>query len=958
MRCARTCVGLCLLLVVLVAPGAVFAVESAPAADGSVAPSAASTLAALRPPHPGAGVDADPLAALEARHELRRAIAAARARGLDLRSGVAPAELLAAASGGGSLAVRLQAAGAVTANGVPLDAGAAAPPAPSKAPKAKANGRVVDTAGKPLKGVTVFAYRRDGSSWVHGGTTTTKKNGTFVLKNLVPGTYVFFAQADGFVSQLHDGVDCRGSCDLGAGTLLDLAPKQNRGGVDFTLQRAGAVVGALRDDGGQNVRGSVWLHDANGAYVTYTEAGADGSFRIGGLLPGVYRLYAQGDLHVTTLAGDLPCPFFDCDPTRGATFDVVAGAETRRDVTLPRGGRLRGTVRDTGGAPIEDVTVVLATPDNSGYLGVAVTDADGTWTLAGVPAREHSLLFYGDVGVLDEAWNDSPCPELFCGTEELVTLQPGEDRAGMDATLSGGGAVEGRIVDADSGAPVSGVPVGALDPARRGFVAFANTAADGTYRIAGIPPGGRYLVATASRAYVVSLAGVGDCPNHHCSTAGAREVRPATGETVGGVDLAVRRGASIAGVVLDGAGTPLRSVQVRAVGRSGRQLAIATTNPSGAFTLAGLEPGRYWLHLTDIAGNRPRHAPRLHGGGVCASGSCTSFTAAGAVDLTAGQQVSGLTLQLTILAGSASGTVRGPWGRHHGLWVYVADANGTTLGSDVTDGLGEWRIDGLPPGSWRVLTDVAAGVIGELWNDHHCPYASCSVAGDLVTVYEGGVTTGVDFDLAAEEGRIRGHLVDSSTGGGAAGDWLLAVTPERAAVSYAFVGPTGRYTLFGLPAGDLRAVADNFYQRYLEVVFPNTPCPSANCLPAGTPLAIAGGNVHSDVDLQIGLAATLGGRVTSTATGGPLLGVRVDVYDAGGRRVSRTTTDRDGRWESWGLPPATYFVTTSGVVDHEDRVRGGGACEAECNPTAGTPVALGGASIGNLDFALNAIALP
>src|SRR5690606_10828782 len=111
-----------------------------------------------------------------------------------------------------------------------------------------------------------------------------------------------------------------------------------------------------------------------------------------------------------------------------------------------------------------------------------------------------------------ELWDDLPC-EPFCDPSMGTALFPsaGQTIVGIDVALERRGAIAGRVVEAEGGAPVAGVRVSAFTTAGSP-VGNAFTDALGYYRIGGLVDQAYVLTATGTGAYVDEV-----WDGHHCA---------------------------------------------------------------------------------------------------------------------------------------------------------------------------------------------------------------------------------------------------------------------------------------------------------------------------------------------------------------------------------------------------------------------------------------------------------
>lgn len=165
---------------------------------------------------------------------------------------------------------------------------------------------------------------------------------------------------------------------------------------------------------------------------------------------------------------------------------------------------------------------------------------------------------------------------------EGLEVKPGQDLTGVELLLAPGGVIEGRVI-AD-GRPMPGVEVALLAPSStESSFSFpdlnATTDGDGQFRIDGVPSGPRTLEARA-QGYRRAV----------------RDVEVTTETKT--VELVLERGLEISGRVVDDAGNPIASANVRLYAGENFfdfNAPQAVTGTDGAFTLGGLQDGTYRL---------------------------------------------------------------------------------------------------------------------------------------------------------------------------------------------------------------------------------------------------------------------------------------------------------------------------------------------------------------------------
>lgn len=185
----------------------------------------------------------------------------------------------------------------------------------------------------------------------------------------------------------------------------------------------------------------------------------------------------------------------------GETYFIQAGGfggnTGELQLNLHQPGAVEGTVtEDAGGDPLGGICVTayvhIVHEDEDDYyeqVGWATTEADGTYRLAGVDGSLH-ILFEDcqDERYVDEFYDDASSLE-----EATTVLVPGGTTVtGIDAALTLGGSISGRVSDLDDDG-LDGICLEATTPDGLA-VESTYTRHDGTYRIGSLPAGS-YAVA-------------------------------------------------------------------------------------------------------------------------------------------------------------------------------------------------------------------------------------------------------------------------------------------------------------------------------------------------------------------------------------------------------------------------------------------------------------------------------
>lgn len=383
---------------------------------------------------------------------------------------------------------------------------------------------------------------------------------------------------------------------------------------------------------------------------------------------------ARGELRVVAVAGARHV--FAHHPAWGPSARVAVDAADE-GVTLAlaaQGGALECWVRDVRGAPIADAEVLVG-GDQNGL--VRSSQGELEWLPGGRVARGDSM------GRAD--FQGLPAGPLF-----VQARAPGFVGAGRTAAVVAGEVGTFELVLADAGevwgvvrdarGPVEGALVWATVPgpewAAPGVV---RTAADGSYRLGGLPFGEVDIAATLANhgngAARVTVAGRTRC------------------------DLALRAGARIAGQLVDEAGAPLAGWRVSVAPPFDPTAWWATTqtDAGGRFALGDFEDAAFVVEVREPSPADHQAAlvvDGLHGAG------------AGAQDLVL--VVPEANRAQSFVQGVVLDTVGAPLA---GAEVWLS-AQGRGPAPVATDASGAFELGPVRAGAWEVTADLAGHAPG------------------------------------------------------------------------------------------------------------------------------------------------------------------------------------------------------------------------------------------------------
>jgi uncharacterized protein YfaS (alpha-2-macroglobulin family) len=148
---------------------------------------------------------------------------------------------------------------------------------------------------------------------------------------------------------------------------------------DVTLAGTSGVHGLVRHGGEPVADAAVTLIDAHGDVAAVGVTDGTGRYRLVGVPDGAYTLTAASAGH---------------QPSASSVW-LDVGITVERNLELPQRARLVGTVTaESSGRPVEEATATLV--DAGGVVvGTAVTDAEGAFDFADLPAGTYTLTARG-----------------------------------------------------------------------------------------------------------------------------------------------------------------------------------------------------------------------------------------------------------------------------------------------------------------------------------------------------------------------------------------------------------------------------------------------------------------------------------------------------------------------------------------------------------------------------------
>jgi hypothetical protein len=448
----------------------------------------------------------------------------------------------------------------------------------------------------------------------------------------------------------------------------------------------------------------------------------DGRFRLANIAAGRYYIRAFAPNFV----------IMNDNPARGMARTVIldeGDAIEGVSFTMTRGAVITGRVTDVEGRPIIGEQVQLSRVDDDNQQVPSYyyssnnrfgTDDRGVYRIYGLPAGHYLVGVGAAKGEGDgrattsgrRSYVRTYHPNATDSKEaKIVELSAGTEATGVNITVGSLGEAfkaDGRIVDGESGQPLPGLrfSYGNIDRDRSYIAAFGpgdRSNQKGEFHIENLSPG----------PYAAFLL-----PDGESDWYGEPSTFEVVDSDVTGIEIKVRRGASLSGVAVI-EGTADRAVQEKLrrlqlfinMERQGLQIptrAAPRIAPDGSFHQSGLPPGKARINLWPPTLDG-LSLLRIERDGVAQGDS---------VELAAGEQVTGLRLVLSYGTGIVRGRVVTqsgaiPEGMRMAVSVLRADVQEEQRASGglsfEVDERGRFLIDGLASGEYKVTLRVYAG---------------------------------------------------------------------------------------------------------------------------------------------------------------------------------------------------------------------------------------------------------
>lgn len=746
------------------------------------------------------------------------------------------------------------------------------------APGGTISGKVTTTEGIGIPGVYLYVFD---SSYNNYGVGLTDEEGNYRAQGIPTGSYKIqiFATHAGYINEWYSD-----KADMQSADTVTVTAPEERFDINAVLEAGGTISGRVTSPGGAGIEGAtVTLYDTLQAYVTSVLTDADGGYGMLGLPGGGYKV------HFNAASQGYSAEWFDdaADFAAAGTVSVTLGLETPGiDAELAVGGSVSGRVTAPGGAGIESVYVSACT-DIYSCPSSAASDAEGYYTIVGLPTGTYMIRFYENFqGYINEWYDDAA--DFADALPVSVTL--GEETPAINAELAPGGSISGRVTGT-GGVGLGQVLARVHDAVYGTFVANSQTDSEGYYSVRGLRTG-TYKVQFED--YVNGYPG--EWYNDQPSSFSADVVAVTAPQDTPGIDAELSVAGTISGKVTVPGGSGIGGVWISLYeDGSGTIFKSEYNNADGTYSISGLPTGSYTMHFQGMLGDAKRYVREWYDDkghkGIAdpVFVSDPGETAGIDAELAEGGTISG---RVTAVGGAGI----------EGVSVSVYEHTRNYNAGSTTDAEGYYSVIGLPTGYYQVrFNGFGLGYLSEYYDDR--PSTSQI---SLVVVTAPSEVTDINAELAME-GTVSGRVI-AEDGGAGIPDLPVSVCRNPGDCIWSDrTDEEGYYQVGNLPAGNHYVRFAGSDQGYQEEWYNDAPL-----FDGAVTVPVAAGADTPSIDASLVVPGSISGRVTAPGGAG-IENVVVSVSDLDSHGSGSATTDSSGYYRISDIASGSYNVYFRGA---------------------------------------------
>jgi RHS repeat-associated protein len=516
--------------------------------------------------------------------------------------------------------------------------------------------------------------------------------------------------------------------------------------------------------------------------------------------------------------------------------------------------------------------------------GCKTTSSTGEYMIAELPAGSYSVSFVPSQG--------SGLNYIAQTYANSVSVTSGTTTPNIDAALSAGAQLTGKVVAEGSNAAIAGIEVCAESVGElEGFFGYcAITNASGQYTLAGLPSG-EYKVQFFP-PYLSGLNYVGQYYAGKTNSVEADVLHLTAGATTSGIDATLAPGGEITGRAMSATTkAAISGLEVCAYPAAGGSGNCALTDASGAYTIPGLSTGSYRVQFAVPYESTLNYLTQYYNGK-------TTFSEADPVPVTVGNVTPNIDATMQP-GGEVTGTVTGAPSKSQIANVQVC-VSGTYYRCAKTSSSGGYTITALPTGSYTVEFFGT----GEYAPQYYKERVYSSEAQAISVTAGSAAASGINAELTLG-GKLSGTVTSAATSLPLEGitvcrylvheeySWLCTTTNSK-----------GEYSIGGLAATEYKLAFSSYTSNYLTQYYHGK-----GSLAEADPISVGAGEEKSGINAALEVGGQITGTVTSASSKTMVAGASVTAYAATtGFYITSTTTNAKGEYTLPRLATGTYRV--------------------------------------------------
>jgi hypothetical protein len=641
------------------------------------------------------------------------------------------------------------------------------------------SGIVTNSSGSALANICVHAQDSRGH---FADALATGSSGSYSVGGLPAGNYLVSftpCPAANYVSQYYNGA----STPDGA-TLVAVGASGNTSSINATLVTGSSISGTVTDAAGVALSNMcVYAIGSSGGIINNTTTSSSGGYVLNALAAGSYRVQfsdCTGGNHLTQFWNARSDPNL-ADVIKLAT----AGSASGINASLAAGGRISGTITNSSGTALAGACAA-ASPAAGGpaVSASAPTSSTGVYTIPALASGTYDVEFFDcSGGNHAPQWYQSQPNEA---SATAVTVTAGGTVSGVNGALSTGGSISGTVTA--NGSPVLNACVVVNDSSGNQVGAGA-TDASGNYTVSGLPSG----TDTVGFSDCFASSHVPQWYNGQPDATSATGVTVTAGSTTSGINANLTITGAISGIVTNASNAPLQDICVSAQPVGGGSPTSATSDPTGAYTVANLPPGNYLVDFNSCTSANAGFEHEWYPNGFSAS-------TATPISVSANTTTGGINASLGT-GGSISGTVTDTAAVALPNICVIARPASSSIApphAAITNAAGQYSLPGLASGTYSVAFSDCLG------GPHLSQYFNGQPDGSTATMVQMTAPSqvlAINAQLATG-GTISGTVTDLASGTPLEGICVDAFGPGASApLRSAFTDARGSYHLGPLAGG-------------------------------------------------------------------------------------------------------------------------------------------------------------